>query len=68
LLMLDAVLWQLLQSEDSALLLGTGVLFVALSAIMLLTRNIDWYGMTRKVQVPENSEIQKDPERFRLWK
>lgn len=68
LLMLDAVLWQLLQSEDSALLLGTGVLFVALSAIMLLTRNIDWYGMTRKVQVPENSEVQKDPERFRLWK
>jgi inner membrane protein len=68
LLMLDAVLWQLLQSEDSALLLGTGVLFVALSAIMLLTRNIDWYGMTRKVQLPENSEIQKDPERFRLWK
>lgn len=68
LLMLDAVLWQLLQSEDSALLLGTGVLFVALSAIMLLTRNIDWYGMTRKVQVPENGEIQKDPERFRLWK
>ncbi|OAT16272.1 inner membrane protein [Buttiauxella noackiae ATCC 51607] len=68
LLMLDAVLWQLLQSEDSALLLGTGVLFVALSAIMLLTRNIDWYGMTRKVQVPANGEIQKDPERFRLWK
>ncbi|MFB0710916.1 cell envelope integrity protein CreD [Buttiauxella noackiae] len=68
LLMLDAVLWQLLQSEDSALLLGTGVLFVALSAIMLLTRNIDWYGMTRKVQLLENGEIQKDPERFRLWK
>ena len=68
LLMLDAVLWQLLQSEDSALLLGTGVLFVALSAIMLLTRNIDWYGMRRKVQVPENGKIKKDPERFRLWK
>ncbi|MCE0845616.1 cell envelope integrity protein CreD [Buttiauxella sp. A2-C1_F] len=68
LLMLDAVLWQLLQSEDSALLLGTGVLFAALSAIMLLTRNIDWYGMRRKVQVPENGEMQKDPERFRLWK
>lgn len=68
LLMLDGVLWQLLQSEDSALLLGTGVLFAALSAIMLLTRNIDWYGMRRKVQEPENGEVQEDPERFRLWK
>lgn len=48
LLVLDAVLWQLLQSEDSALLIGTGVLFAALSAIMLLTRNIDWYGVGKK--------------------
>ncbi|HKN04529.1 MAG TPA: cell envelope integrity protein CreD [Buttiauxella sp.] len=68
LLILDAVLWLLLQSEDSALLLGTGVLFVALSAIMMLTRNTDWYGMSKKVQTPETGNIQTNPERFRLWK
>lgn len=68
LLTLDAVLWQLLQSEDSALLLGTGVLFVALSAIMMLTRHTDWYGMSKKVQILETGDAQKDPDRFRLWK
>lgn len=68
LLTLDAVLWQLLQSEDSALLLGTGVLFAALSAIMMLTRNTDWYGMSKRVQTLETGDVQKDPDRFRLWK
>lgn len=68
LLMLDAVLWLLLQSEDIALLLGTGVLFAALSAIMMLTRHTDWYGMSKKVQTQETTDVEKDPERFRLWK
>jgi inner membrane protein len=30
-------------SEDYALLLGAIVLFVALAAVMLVTRRIDWY-------------------------
>ena len=68
LLMLDAVLWQLLQSEDSALLLGTGVLFASLSAVMLLTRNIDWYRMGNKEQTPTVDDRQQDSDRFRLWK
>jgi len=68
LLVLDAVLWLLLQSEDIALLLGTGVLFAALSAIMMLTRHTDWYGMSKKVQTQETTDVEKDPERFRLWK
>lgn len=68
LLMLDAVLWQLLQSEDSALLLGTGVLFASLSAVMLLTRNIDWYGMGKKDITHSDTGPQTDSERFRLWK
>jgi inner membrane protein len=33
-----------LQSEDYALLLGSGGLFVVLAAVMYLTRNITWYG------------------------
>ncbi len=37
LLLLDSVMWFLLHSEDSALLLGTGVLALALSVLMFLT-------------------------------
>ncbi len=47
-------------------LLGTGTLFAALSATMLLTRYIDWYGMAKKGEREKGS--QQDPERFRLWK
>ena len=43
LLLLDSVMWFLLHSEDSALLLGTGVLALALSVLMFLTRRVDWY-------------------------
>jgi inner membrane protein len=43
LLVLYGVMWSLLNSEDSALLLGTGVLFAALSTVMILTRRFDWY-------------------------
>lgn len=41
--LLYAALYGLLVSEDNALVLGAGLLFVILSAIMLLTRGIDWY-------------------------
>lgn len=68
LLMLDAVLWQLLQSQDSALLLGTGVLFAALCAIMLLTRHIDWYGVRKKTVDQPDCDDKGGSERFRLWK
>lgn len=68
LLALDGILWQLLQSEDSALLLGTGVLLAALSAVMLLTRHIDWYGMGKKNLTHSEANPQTDSERFRLWK
>ncbi|MDF7679869.1 cell envelope integrity protein CreD [Enterobacteriaceae bacterium ESL0689] len=47
LLMLDGVMWGLLRSQDNALLLGTAVLMVVLCALMFLTRNIDWYVLSR---------------------
>ena len=34
---------RLLVSGDNALVLGAGLLFVVLAAIMLLARRIDWY-------------------------
>jgi inner membrane protein len=46
LLGLDAVMWFLLRSEDSALLLGSGVLALALFAVMYLTRHLDWYSLS----------------------
>ena len=66
LLALDGVMWQLLRSEENALLLGSGVLFIALSAIMLLTKNVDWnsvYGRRKKTTQPEITDDQ-----LRLWK
>ena len=40
---LYAALYGLLVSEDNALVLGAGLLFVILAALMLVTRRIDWY-------------------------
>lgn len=48
LLLLYGVLYLLLQSEDNALLLGALLLFVALSAVMALTRRLDWYQVARR--------------------
>ena len=40
---LYAVLWAVLQAEDFALLMGSGLLFFALTLVMTLTRRLDWY-------------------------
>ncbi|EFD82993.1 cell envelope integrity protein CreD [Klebsiella variicola] len=65
LLLLDGVMWFLLHSEDSALLLGTGVL--ALSVLMFLTRRVDWYALS----LPKGSAPPPpaaDDDKLRLWK
>ena len=43
--LLYATLYGLLMSEDNALVLGAGLLFVILAAIMLVTRKVDWYAL-----------------------
>lgn len=43
---LYGLLFIILQSEDFALLLGTSLLFIVLSIVMLATRKIDWYQLT----------------------
>jgi inner membrane protein len=40
---LYAALYGLLISEDNAMVLGAGLLFLILAAIMVLTRRVDWY-------------------------
>ncbi len=67
LLLLDGVMWFLLHSEDSALLLGNGVLALALSVLMFLTRRVDWYALSLpKGTVPPTPAA--DDDKLRLWK
>jgi inner membrane protein len=42
---LYAALYGLLVSEDNALVLGSGLLFLILAAIMVVTRKVDWYAL-----------------------
>ena len=66
LLGLDVVMWFLLRSEDSALLLGAAVLAMALFAVMYLTRHLDWYSLSQpKRPVPP---VEPDADTMRVWK
>lgn len=66
LLGLDVVMWFLLRSEDSALLLGSAVLALALFAVMYLTRHLDWYSLSQ----PKRPEppASPDDDTMRIWK
>jgi inner membrane protein len=46
--LLYAALYGLLVSEDNALVLGAGLLFVILAAIMGITRRVDWYALGQR--------------------
>lgn len=50
---LYGALFGVLQSEDHALLLGATLVFVALTAVMVLTRRMDWYAVGSRVAVAE---------------
>lgn len=45
---LYAALYGLLVSEDNALVLGAGLLFIILAAIMVATRKVDWYQLATR--------------------
>ena len=46
--LLYAALYGLLVSEDNALVLGAGLLFVLLAGAMVATRHVDWYALSRE--------------------
>jgi inner membrane protein len=46
--LLYAALYGLLVSEDNALVLGAGLLFVILAGLMIATRKLDWYELSRE--------------------
>lgn len=47
--LLYAALYGLLMSEDNALVLGAGLLFVVLAVIMVATRKVDWYQVGARI-------------------
>ncbi|MBJ9295544.1 cell envelope integrity protein CreD [Citrobacter werkmanii] len=70
LLGLDGVMWVLLRSQDSSLLLGTSVLLFALCGVMFLTRHLDWHSLAQpkptSKALPEPQPGESDE--FRIWK
>jgi inner membrane protein len=45
--LLYGALWVLLRMEQTALVVGSLLLFAALTAVMVLTRRVDWYELFR---------------------
>ncbi|MBM3070690.1 cell envelope integrity protein CreD [Lelliottia sp. RWM.1] len=66
LLGLDVVMWFLLRSEDSALLLGSAVLALALFTVMYLTRHFDWYSLSQAKRAVPPTDVDNDA--MRIWK
>jgi len=62
---LYGVLYGLLISEDNAMVLGAGLLFLILAAIMIVTRKIDWYNVSamppRAVPPPLSASVATAP-------
>jgi inner membrane protein len=50
--LLYAALYGLLMSEDNALVLGSGLLFAILAAVMVATRKVDWYQVAARAPTP----------------
>lgn len=50
--LLYGLLYVLLQLEQTALAVGAIALFLVLTAVMVLTRKVNWYGLTQGVSFP----------------
>lgn len=50
--LLYGALWVLLQMEQTALVIGSLMLFGALAAVMVLTRKVDWYALFATMRRP----------------
>ena len=49
LLLLYGMLYAILRSEDNALLMGSLLIFGILSAVMVITRKLDWYKVAEQI-------------------
>jgi inner membrane protein len=57
---LYGVLYALLQLEQTALLLGSLLLFAALTALMVATRRIDWYAWVGRLRAEQAGRVAVD--------
>lgn len=53
---LYGALYLLLQMEQNSLVLGSGLLFTVLAAVMVATRKVDWYGLVAQLR------LERDPQ------
>ena len=58
---LFGALYALLQLEQTALLLGSILLFAVLAAVMVATRRIDWYGLFARMRAESGGAIVAAP-------
>ena len=58
--LLYAALYGLLLSEDNALVLGSGLLFAILAAVMIATRKVDWYLVAARAPTPAIVDLDAD--------
>lgn len=56
--LLYGILYVIIQAEDFALLMGAALVFAMLAAVMMVTRNIDWYEIGDQL-TNQNKEIIK---------
>ncbi len=61
LLLLYAMLFSILRSEDNSLLMGALLIFAVLSLVMLITRRLDWYAIGEQVQQKVNANRKSEP-------
>ncbi|MCZ8284291.1 MAG: inner membrane CreD family protein, partial [Bacteroidia bacterium] len=54
---LYGMLFVLLRMEQTALLLGAVALFAVLAAIMMLTRQVDWYARFKQVEAAKPEPV-----------
>jgi inner membrane protein len=59
---LYGALYLLLQMEQTALVIGSVLLFVVLAGVMVLTRRVDWYHLLRGGSAPLASEVTTGPQ------
>ena len=52
---LYTLLYVILQAEETALLMGSVLIFVVLSMLMLLTRHLDWYALTKQNEISSSA-------------
>lgn len=57
--LLYITLYILLNGEEYSLLLGSILLFLAISATMILTRNVDWYALSQTSSVIKRRKVEE---------